>query len=370
MQCCDPRLLRIESPETGYAYFTFIPCLRCYGCRCNSRAEWAVRMRYELADIRNKSAFFVTLTYDDAHLPVLQESNRYLCDYLSILPYADRDYSFCYLEKHDFSVWIKRCQEWLRDKTCSDDALMRYYLTGEYGDISHRCHGHSIVVFPCELHKQDVINMCKDTWEHGLCYVGDTMSAAACNYVAKHQVKDCCGNEFQQTFAPIFALSSRYQGGIGRTLVEDSEVYLNWLRSKVTDEPCAIDQIQGQVIYKVSIPRFAIRRWHPEVLNDAELETLQEKSIKNLKKFMFENGCNSEKLSTLDASTFRLSKYESQHWASINNFVRQHDIAEALKEICAPLKIEDERRKRLYIDKHKFAKVKQLAFNSINYNHY
>lgn len=369
MQCCDPRLIRVESYETGYAYFTFIPCGKCYGCRCNSRAEWAVRMRYEMSDIRNKSAFFITLTYDDAHLPLVTENNRFLLDYLQCKPYADRDYSFCYLEKQHFSVWIKNCQEWLRNYT-HDDSLMRYYLTGEYGDISHRCHGHSICIFPCNFHKQDIINMCKQTWEHGFCYVGDTMSAAACNYVAKHQVKDCCGNEFQQVFAPIFALSTRYRGGIGRTLCSDNDLYNRWLSSRITNEPCTIDQIQGQVVYKVSIPRFATRKWHPERFDDEELQVLQEKSIKNLKKFLLLNGANCEKVNNLVADTFRLCKYEQQHFAAVNNFSKQHDIAAALKQVCEPLRIEDEQRKQLYITKHKTAKIKQLVNNSINYNHY
>ena len=94
-------------------------------------------------------------------------------------------------------------------------------VSTDKGDISNRAHMHLIVWFSKELHKMDLTNAAKFLWPYGIMYVQSHLSAAARNYVAKHQVKDCCGTEFQNMVAPIFALSSRYKGGIGRIMKQD-----------------------------------------------------------------------------------------------------------------------------------------------------
>ena len=45
-----------------------IPCGRCIGCRLERSRQWANRCMLELQ--YHESSYFVTLTYDDEHVPV------------------------------------------------------------------------------------------------------------------------------------------------------------------------------------------------------------------------------------------------------------------------------------------------------------
>ena len=65
---------------------------------------------------------------------------------------------------------------------------------------------HAIVLFPKELHKLDLVNSAQFLWPYGNLNVQSHLSAAAQNYIAKHQVKDCCGTPFQQIASPIFCI--------------------------------------------------------------------------------------------------------------------------------------------------------------------
>lgn len=78
-----------------------VPCGRCMPCRINKTQEWVIRLELEKSYC-DKSAF-VTLTYDDEHLP--------------------KD---CSLNKKDVQLFFKR----LRRAGLS----FRYYCVGEYGE--------------------------------------------------------------------------------------------------------------------------------------------------------------------------------------------------------------------------------------------
>ena len=47
--------------------FIQVPCGQCYGCRLQYSREWANRCMLEASEY--SSNFFLTLTYDDEHLP-------------------------------------------------------------------------------------------------------------------------------------------------------------------------------------------------------------------------------------------------------------------------------------------------------------
>lgn len=93
-------------PYTGMA----VPCGHCILCREEQARQWAVRITHE-ADSWEESSF-ITLTYDDEHLP---EHNS--------LRYAD-------LQK----FW-KRLRKQI--------GPLRYYAVGEYGDDTQRPHYHA-----------------------------------------------------------------------------------------------------------------------------------------------------------------------------------------------------------------------------------
>lgn len=313
MQCANPKIFRLNSEHYTRKYTLFIPCGKCYACQCNSRAEWALRMRAEFDDKRNSCAFFLTMSYDDKFLPHVGYNYMEVCNYLSSRSISERNYWFSILDKQHASMFLESLKHWYRQyfeipeyyvnkrtgeysavkktgfsSVYRQNSLPRYYLTGEYGDISNRAHMHAIVLFPNEVHESDLKQFANFLWPYGNLKIESHLSPAARNYVAKHQVKDCLGTPFQQLVSPIFAFSSRFNGGIGRALKDDYIMKRIYLRSMETGDKseCYYENIQSSVVYKIAIPRFLKKCWHEELLNDLELGVLERESLKNAKKFL------------------------------------------------------------------------------------
>lgn len=104
--------------EDGHAWLDDpikVPCGRCVGCRMNKAKEWKIRNCLELQ--YRKEAYFITLTYDDAHLP--HDENG--------VPV---------LVKSDLQNFFKRLRNFI---DC------RYFACGEYGDNTHRPHFHILL---------------------------------------------------------------------------------------------------------------------------------------------------------------------------------------------------------------------------------
>lgn len=88
-----------------------IPCGRCVGCRLERAAAWALRCTHE-AKLHDENCF-VTLTYDNEHLPLGGS-----------------------LRHRDVQLFLKR----LRKSRGSQ--RVRYYMCGEYGEKLGRPHYH------------------------------------------------------------------------------------------------------------------------------------------------------------------------------------------------------------------------------------
>lgn len=89
-----------------------LPCGQCIGCRVQRAQDWALRCRHE-ASLYDASTW-VTLTYDDAHLPAGNSLNY----------------------RH-FQLFMKSLRFQHRGQT------IRYYMCGEYGETTQRPHYHA-----------------------------------------------------------------------------------------------------------------------------------------------------------------------------------------------------------------------------------
>jgi len=89
-----------------------VPCGKCAFCIKKQIDAWCLRLRHEL-DV-SSSAFFLTLTYNDEHLPKDGE-----------------------LSKRDLQLFIKR----LRKRNPG----IRYFAVGEYGENYSRPHYHAVI---------------------------------------------------------------------------------------------------------------------------------------------------------------------------------------------------------------------------------
>lgn len=118
----DTPIVRSSSDYSDIKGFKIkIPCGQCIGCRLDYSRQWAVRACHEVNTYGADNNMFITLTYNDEHLP----DNKSL------------DYS-------DVQKFLKRLRHYTGDG-------LRYMVCGEYGEKFQRPHYHLLLfnyVFP------------------------------------------------------------------------------------------------------------------------------------------------------------------------------------------------------------------------------
>lgn len=164
-----------------------VPCGKCPICLANRRQEWVFRLRVEHEQC--VWSCFVTLTYDDEHLP--------------------GDYS---VHKRDVQLFLKR----LRKKKHK----FRYFVVAEYGDHTHRPHYHGLFFFdysPSPSIYDDITN----AWSNGFIRFGDVEEGSIV-YCTKYCLKGCTLLPGQND---VFILCSKQNGGIGYAYLQSMANY-------------------------------------------------------------------------------------------------------------------------------------------------
>lgn len=164
-----------------------VPCGTCIGCRTAHAQQWASRCAHE-AQLHEHNAF-VTLTYDDAHLPHVNE---------------DEDQPVT-LRKQDFVTFMKRLRKHRADnynrerKTKKDSPIpvTKFLQAAEYGSLG-RPHHHAIIFgwWPTDAtpwkksgeHMLFRSPTLEQLWPHGYSSVGHVTAASAA-YVAQYTLK-------------------------------------------------------------------------------------------------------------------------------------------------------------------------------------
>ena len=207
MTCFHPiRATRFYDPESGKYVISFddrklgvgdtllLPCGQCLGCRLDHAKMWSIRCMHE-AQMHEKNCF-ITLTYDDAHLP----------DGGSLKPKDLQDF-------------------WKRLRFRFPNSKIRYYACGEYGDKLSRPHYHAIVFgfdFPDKKaffrsRRGDIVYRSKileELWDKGISSIG-SVTPESCGYVARYVVKKFKGkgaDDFYHGLVPEFVVMSRRPG--------------------------------------------------------------------------------------------------------------------------------------------------------------
>lgn len=127
----DSRWFVPSVSERGFKYI-IIPCGKCIGCRLEYSRQWANRCMLELQ--YHDSAYFVTLTYDDYHIPISYYPDEETGEALE-------SFTLC---KRDFQLFMKRLR-----KRFSDQQI-RFFACGEYGPSTFRPHYH-VILFGLKL---------------------------------------------------------------------------------------------------------------------------------------------------------------------------------------------------------------------------
>ena len=164
-----------------------LPCGRCTGCRIDYSRTWALRCYHE-AQMHDANAF-VTLTYDEKHIPADRSINKTeLQDFFKKLRYEVNE--------------IYGCTELQSTKTSRQRMVpnrpIRYFACGEYGTKNNRPHYHALIFgydFPDKtlysekdgtlLFRSKLLEHC---WTKGFSTIGQvTFESAA--YVARYTMK-------------------------------------------------------------------------------------------------------------------------------------------------------------------------------------
>lgn len=150
-----------------------LPCGQCVGCRLEKSRQWAMRCMHERR--LHKDNVFVTLTYDNDHLP----------------PGGT-------LVKRDLQLFMKRLRK------LKAPQKVRFYGCGEYGDVNKRPHYH-VILFGCVFsdarsyganrrnEKYFTSKELGSIWTFGNHILGD-VTFESCAYVARYLMKKVTGD--------------------------------------------------------------------------------------------------------------------------------------------------------------------------------
>lgn len=111
-----------------------IPCGRCVNCKLTYSRDWAIRCSLEAE--AHEHNYFVTLTYDDFHLP--GKDGEYV-DYSGEVWGS----TLCL---RDVQLFMKSLREW--ERTTNGNTNIKVFYCGEYGGQTGRPHYH-LCLFGC-----------------------------------------------------------------------------------------------------------------------------------------------------------------------------------------------------------------------------
>lgn len=238
-----PRISFNPIKAINSAHAMVLPCGQCIGCRMDRVEQWGLRCMHEAQMHEHNS--FLTLTYDDEHLPA--------------------DYS---IRKPVFQKFMKRLRFDLLSK-------IRFYACGEYGDQNGRPHYHALI-FGWDFHADRKLikrtefgnlytsEQASKAWPYGNIWIGDVTYKSA-SYVAGYVSKKITGEAAPTHYLrlhpkgylcqvePEFQLQSQ---GIGR----------DWFAKYKTDAfPSDFCVVEGR---QVAVPRYYLNK-----LKEGETET-------------------------------------------------------------------------------------------------
>lgn len=198
----------------------FVPCGHCIGCRLDRSREWALRCMHESQ--YHDVAYFVTLTYNDEHLP-----------------------SDMSLRPDDFTLFMKRLRK-------SRNTKLAYFMCGEYGDSNLRPHYHAIL-FGAQFDDKrqwkrtphGVLFKSQELeriWGLGYCSLGP-VNFTTCAYVSRYVMKKVYGEKADEHYAgrePEYirmslkpAIGKRWYETYGKGAHAFDHVIMNGKRHKV-----------------------------------------------------------------------------------------------------------------------------------------
>lgn len=163
-----------------------VPCGRCVGCKLERARQWTVRQVHH-ASLRELNCF-LTLTYDDEHLP--QDGS---------------------LNPYHLTTFLKRLRRLVQRDTPGH--RIEYFACGEYGDELGRPHYHANI-FGMEfndktpwkktetgavIYRSDALSK---LWPHGFATIGELTPESAA-YLARYTMKKVHGSKAARHYTKV-----------------------------------------------------------------------------------------------------------------------------------------------------------------------
>lgn len=259
-----------------------VPCRTCLGCRIDYSREWANRMCLEYS--LTGKACFITLTYDNDHLPLT-------------------DRGIATLHKRDWQLFMKRLRKAFPQK-------IRFFMCGEYGTRTLRPHYHAILFgvnltdfTDLEYLKRSEIGSFYYTsdkltslWSNGFTMIAEC-NFRTCAYVSRYTLKKHFGLSRRELAGalPEFTLSSRRPGiGLGPALLD-----------RFSGDFFDIQLSDG--VQHISVPRSLIKKF---ALTNDKLSELKYNRLSDL---------NSDIMSKLTFSGLSYDQYLRQYYQELRS---------------------------------------------------
>jgi len=181
-QCFDKSIVFTEARKHDIVRSLELPCGQCVGCRLERSRQWAIRCMHEASLYKDNC--FITLTYDEEHLP--------------------EDYSLHY---DDFQRFMKRVRKKYTGKK------IRFYMAGEYGENFGRPHFHACIFnldfedkylwqktdSGSKIYRSKIL---EELWPFGYCSIGEVNFQSAA-YVARYIMKKVTGDMAEQHYEEV-----------------------------------------------------------------------------------------------------------------------------------------------------------------------
>lgn len=231
MMCISPLRLKRKVIETDcfgreveVDRFIDVPCGKCIACLSNRKNNWVFRLKKEFD--KSFSASFLTLTYDDLHLPRNELGVNVLC------------------KKH-LQDFLKRLR--INFERQGYNNKIRYFAVGEYGSQTLRPHYHLILFnYPREAYEATVLK----SWSFGHPYFANVNDSVIA-YVSKYVLAGCCIPELIQDFkdynVPLPFMVCSKRPAIGSCYLTDDNIHYH------TDNNTLFTYSNG---HRIPLPRY------------------------------------------------------------------------------------------------------------------
>lgn len=213
-----------------------VPCKECAGCQEAYSKEWATRCMLEAA--RYEHNYFITLTYDEYHIP----KNDELLNKKTGEVFENDNWEQGHLCPDHITKFNKDVREYWR--THYEHTGIKFYASGEYGGLTRRPHYHMIMFnLPIKLEDLKIYkvknghilwncDILTKIWDKGFVGLAE-VNWDTCAYTARYVMKKLKGKiedekYYENGMVPEFVRMSRRPGiGIDYFKEHMQEMYKN-----------------------------------------------------------------------------------------------------------------------------------------------